>query len=31
MVLKNFFFKENWLECKVAGMKLAFFAIFDRT
>ena len=24
MVLKNFFFKENWLECKVAGMKIAF-------
>ena len=31
MVLKNFFFMENWVGSEVAGMKIAFFAIFDPT
>ena len=31
MVLKNFFFMENWVRSEVAGMKIAFFAIFDLT
>ena len=28
MVLKNFFFRENWIGSEVAGMKIAFFASF---
>ena len=31
MALKNFAFKENRVGSEVAGMKIAFFAIFDRT
>ena len=31
MALKNFSFKENWVGSEVAGMKKAFFAIFDPT
>ena len=31
MALKNFAFKENWVGSEVAGMKIAFFAIFDPT
>ena len=31
MAVKNFVFKENWVGSKVAGMKTAFFAIFDPT
>ena len=29
MVLKNFFFRENWVGSEVADMKVAFFAILD--
>ena len=29
MVLENFFFRENWVGSEVAGMKIAFLAIFD--
>ena len=31
MALKNFAFRENWVVSEVAGMKIAFFAIFDPT
>ena len=31
MALKNFSFRENWVGSEVAGMKKAFFAIFDPT
>ena len=31
MALKNFSFRENWVRSKVAGMKTAFFVIFDPT
>ena len=31
MALKNFSFRENWVRSKVAGMKIAFFLIFDPT
>ena len=31
MALKNFSFKKNWVGSEVAGMKIAFFAIFDQT
>ena len=31
MALKNFSFKKNWVGSEVAGMKIAFFAIFDPT
>ena len=31
MALKNFFIRENWVGSEVAGMKIAFFAIFDPT
>ena len=31
MSLKNFFFRGNWVRSEVAGMKIAFFAIFDPT
>ena len=31
MAFKNFFFRENWVESEVAGMKIAFFAVFDPT
>ena len=31
MALKNFSFRENWVGIEVAGMKIAFFAIFDPT
>ena len=31
MALKNFSFRENWAGIEVAGMKIAFFAIFDPT
>ena len=31
MALKNFSFRENWVEIEVAGMKIAFFAIFNPT
>ena len=30
MALKNFSFRENWVGIEVAGMKIAFFAIFDQ-
>ena len=29
MALKNFFFRENWVGSKVAGMKISFSVIFD--
>ena len=29
MALKNFVFGENWVRSEAAGMKIAFFAIFD--
>ena len=29
MALKNFFFRKKWVRSEVAGMKIAFFAIFD--
>ena len=29
LYLKNFIFRENWVGSKVAGMTVAFFAIFD--
>ena len=28
MAVKNFVFRENWVDSKVAGMKTTFFAIF---
>ena len=31
MALKNFSFRENWVGIEVAGMKIAFFAIFYPT
>ena len=31
MALKNFIIMENWVGREVAGMKIAFFAIFDPT
>ena len=31
MAVKNFAFRQNWIGSKVAGMKKAFFAIFDLT
>ena len=31
MALKNFSFREHWVGIEVAGMKIAFFAIFDPT
>ena len=31
MAVKNFIFKENWVDSKVAGTKATFFAIFDPT
>ena len=31
MALKNFVFRENWVGSKVAGMRIALFAIFDPT
>ena len=31
MAVKNFIFRENWVDSKVAGMKATFFAIFDPT
>ena len=31
MALKNFSFGENWVKKEVAGMKIAFFSIFDTT
>ena len=31
MALKNFSFRKNWVGTEVAGMKIAFFAIFDPT
>ena len=31
MAVKNFVFRENWVDSKVAGMKATFFAIFDPT
>ena len=31
MALNNFSFRENWVWSEVAGMKIAFFAIFDPT
>ena len=31
MAVKNFVFGENWVGSKVAGMKTAYFAIFDPT
>ena len=29
MAVENFFFRENWVGSEVAGMKIAFFVIFD--
>ena len=31
MALKNFVFRENWVVREVAGIKIAFSAIFDST
>ena len=31
MALKNFSFRKNWVRSEVAGMKIAFFVIFDPT
>ena len=31
MALKKSSFRENWVGIEVAGMKIAFFAIFDPT
>ena len=31
MALKKFNFRENWVGSEVAGMKIAFFAIFNPT
>ena len=31
MALKNFFFRENWVQSEVAGMKITVFVIFDPT
>ena len=31
MAFKYVVFRENWVGSKVAGMKIAFFAIFDPT
>ena len=31
MAFKNFFFRKNWVGSEVAGMKIAFSAIFDPT
>ena len=31
MAPKNCYFMENWAGIEVAGMKIAFFAIFDQT
>ena len=30
MAVKNFVFTEGWVGSQVAGMKMAFFAIFDQ-
>ena len=30
MAVKNYFFRQNWVGRKVAGMKKSFFAIFER-
>ena len=31
MAVKNFAFRENWVDSKLAGMKTTFVAIFDPT
>ena len=31
VAVKNFAFRENWVDSKVVGMKAPFFAIFDPT
>ena len=31
MAVKNFVFREDWVDSKVAGTKTTFFAIFDPT
>ena len=31
MAVKNFMFRQDWVDRKVAGMKKTFFAIFDPT
>ena len=31
MAVKNFVFRGNWVDSKVAGMKTTFFAIFNPT
>ena len=31
MPVKNFLFRENWVDTQVAGMKTTFFTIFDPT
>ena len=31
MAVKNFVFRENWVDSKVAGMETTFFAIFHPT
>ena len=31
MAVKNFVFRQDWVDRKVAGMKKPFFAIFDQT
>ena len=31
MAVKTFVFQENWIHSEVAGMKIAFFTIFDPT
>ena len=31
MAVKNFVFRKNWVGSEVAGMKMAFFTIFEPT
>ena len=31
MALKNLFFRENWVESEVAGMKIAFLSFLSQT
>ena len=31
MAVKNFIFRQNWVDRKVTGMKKIFFDIFDST
>ena len=31
MAVKNFVFRENWIDSKAVGIEATFFAIFDPT